>query len=831
MTMLLNDLKHGFRMLARNPGFTAVVLLVIGVSVGANTALFNAMDQVYMRPLPAKRPHELASVQFRFRHAGWEFINGTCSYPTYEAYRDQSEVFADLAAFTGSDLMDLRIGDEITRVHGTAISANYFPSLGLQPALGRLWSASQNTSDPVAVISHGLWHRWFAGRDDAIGKQVILDNRPLTIVGVAPAGFTGTIVGRESHVYLPLAVYAEPEGLRNPNVGWLHLLGRLKPDTGRDQAQAALQVLDTQMKPAKPGEPEIRPIVLEGSQGFVPGDAQIAAYPLGMFLGIAALVLVIACANVANLQLSRAVTRQKEIAIRQAIGAGRWRIVRQLMSENLTLALAAGAFGILLTIGLNRILCAVLPQLVSGNMPAEIHLRPGLHHRVLLFALVTSVGTGIAFGLAPALQMIRRDVIPALKEPNGLIPLPKRRWNPRNALIVAQIAIAAIVTVFSVLCLGNLIGLKRTNSGFDPERILAVTLSPEIWPTHDRPDLRQFMKDLHDRVRGLPCVESICLAGNAPLSEGGSMTQMKHIEGYDLRPGQTPNIHHNVVSGGYFQTMGQALVAGRDFTAHDGPDSASVMIVDELFAKRYWPNQSPIGKHVTLTSALGRATPVWEIVGVVKPVKLRSILEASRPWAYLPLAQQPSYTPAVLIRTEGNPRALAPTIRDQATRIQPAPACVVGTIAERLWDLLLPQRILTAILNSFALVGLLLSATGIYAVMTYAVKQRTSEIGIRIALGARDRHILTPILLRGTFLLALGLAFGLGISIIGIRILSSQLIHVQRWDKFFLSGIDAHNILTYVSAALPIVIVTFLACYLPVRRAARIDPMEALRCE
>jgi len=832
MGTLWQDIRFGARMLARSPGFTAVVLLVIGVSVGANTALFNALDQVYMRPLPAKKPHELVSVQFRFRHGTWEDVLGESSYSTYEAYRDHAKVFAALAAFNGQALT-LRTNEMAESIEGAAVSTNYFSMLGLRPALGRLIAPEQGQAptayQPVAVISHRLWHRRFEGRPDVIGKQIVLNDQALTVIGVTPAEFTGTVVGRPAEVYVPLATAAQMQGREIHDLGSVHLLGRLRPDTDREQAQAALQVLDAQMNTPKPDEPEITALVVDGRRGYVPRDVRVTSYPLALFLGIAALVLVIACANIANLQLSRAATRQKEIAIRQALGAGRRRIMRQLLVESLLLALAAGACGIVLAVGLDRVICTLLPQLVCPDMPPamQIHITPGLHPRVLLFAMAISLGTGMAFGLTPALQLVRRNVIPALKESTGYTDLSTRRRNPHNVLVVGQIAVAFIVTVCSGLCLRNLTGLKGIDPGFDPARIVAVSLSPEVWPNHNRPELRRFFEDLQQRVDLLPGVRSSGLALNAPLTEGGGMTQMTGIEGYDLPSGKTRTLHFGMVGPGCFQTLGQTLLAGRDFTDHDGP----VIIVDEAFAHHYWPNQDPIGKHITLNAKRGQAAPVREVVGVVRAVKLRSILEESRPWAYIPLAQRPEFTPALLVRTDNNPKTLVPMIQKEAAAIQPAPNCDIRTVAERVLGLLLPQRILTGILNSFALVGLLLSATGIYAVMAYAVRQRTREIGIRIALGAQDRHVLAPVLLRGALLLTVGLGLGLALSLAGTRLLASRLPQIREWDKFFLHGIYTWDPQTYAGATLVIIVVVLLACYVPARRAAKVDPMVALRYE
>jgi len=456
----------------------------------------------------------------------------------------------------------------------------------------------------------------------------------------------------------------------------------------------------------------------------------------------------------------------------------------------------------------------------------QVHLTPGLHPRVLLFALAVSLATGIAFGLSPALQLVRRDVVPALKESSGHLDLPIRSRNPHNVLVVGQIAVAVVVTVCSGLCLRNLLGLKSVDPGFDPARIVAVSLSPEVWPNHNRPDLRRFFEDLQQRVKQFPGVQSTGLALNAPLTEGGGMTRMTHIEGYDLPPGAARTLHFGMVGPGCFQTLGQTLLAGRDFTDQDG----AAMIIDETFARQYWPDQNPIGKHITLNTK-SKQLSTKEVVGVVKAVKLRSILERSRPWAYIPLAERPEFTPALLIRTDGRATTLIPMIRQEAAAIQPVPNCDIRTVADRISGLLLPQRILTGILNSFALVGLFLSATSIYAVMAYAVRQRTREIGIRIALGAQNRHILIPIVRRGTLLLTVGLVLGLTLSLAGTYLLTLGLSKIREWDKFFLRGIGTWDLLTYIGTVTAVVVVTLTACYIPARRAARIDPMVALRYE
>jgi predicted permease len=836
MGALWQDVRYGLRMLARSPGFTALVVAILAVGIGANTALFNALDQVYARPLPVRKPGELVSVQCHLRlglaDRVFETMVPEFDYSTYEVFRDRPGVFSGLVAFGGNGTRTLCVDDRVSQVQCVPVSANYFAVLGIRPALGRFIAPEYESSDtaysPVAVISHSLWRRGFRGEADVVGRSIVLGDKALTVIGVAPPGFTGTEIGRTTDIYVPLSTFAQAAELRGSQNRWLYFLGRLERGVSWEQAQAVLQALMPGEKDTGPDAPVFTMCVFDGSQGYVSQDARTTSYPLGLFLGMAALVLVIACANIANLQLTRAVTRQKEIAVRQALGAGRRRVLRQLLIENLLLAAIGGVLGVLLAVGLDRVICAMLPRVIGGDTPPEllIHLVPGLPLRTLLFAGAISLATGVGFGLAPAMGLIRRDVVPVLKSLSEYSQQPARRWNLHSILVVGQISVAVLVTVGSGLCLRNLIGLRTMDTGYDASNIVVVD---DVWdgPPVFRPEVRRLMVGLQERVDALPSVVSTSLSSNAPLNEGGWKTTVAYIEDAGDRSDKQSSWHLGIVSPGHFQTLGQTVLAGRGFTVHDGPNAAKVMVVNEAMAKQYWPNQDPVGKHVQFV----KWQELREIVGVVKTVKFRSLIEGTRPVAYLPLAQVSDCAPYLLIRVGGNPGSLVEPIRKIAAELDPTIICSVGTVADQVSQLLLPQRMLTVILNSFALVGLLLAAAGIYAVMAYSVRRRIREIGIRIALGAREKDVVTPVLFRGAVLLSFGLTLGIGGSLVGGWILIHKMDRVREWDHYFLQGVSTWDPLTYVAAALVVAVVALIACYIPARRAAKVDPMVALRCE
>jgi predicted permease len=844
MRILFQDIRFGLRQLRKSPCFTAIVVLTLTLGIGANTAIFSFLDRVVLRPLPVKKARELVKLKHQFQYHHRDYSGGgtedSFNYPLYVSYRDQSQVFSGLIAYVPSgnmkNLPNVRVGDSVEQVPAMSVSSNYFSVLGIQPVIGRFFLPKEETghgAHSAAVISHSLWRRLFEGDPTALGKTISLNNHILTVVGVSPPEFTGTVTAMNPGVYIPLGTLAQMEdfSLDNRPNSWLNLLGRLKPGVSRAQAEAKLLVLAEQTNRVEPLKTYTHILISDGSRGtgFFDGE-EYAWLVVTLFHMPTMLILLVACANVANILLARGMMRQKEIAIRRAVGASRGDVIRQLLVESSLLALLSGVCGALLAHWLTLILRSVLPFIQQIGIPV------GVDGRILMLTLLGSLGSVFVFGLAPALRVSRPNVMTVLKDGAGAVTLFSRRFNLRNVLVVVQVAVSVIILSFGVLFLLSLRALRVADPGYDSKRVLAVSINLKD-ESSVNVDFRQLFTHLQERVTSLPGVQTVSFASEVPLSgEWRSRTGITYIENFQI-PADWDRISwkYTTVGPGYFQTLGVPLLRGRDFSAQDGPGAPGVMIVNELMAQRFWPDQNPIGKRVNIGGG------IREVVGVVKAVKFSTIREKPEPLSFWPLAHQldangkppPSAKNWVLlIRTQSDNQSLTSFIQAELESAGLTAATYnVSTLAERGDDWLGIQRALTGLLSVIGSVGLLFVATGIAGVMAFEVSQRTREIGIRMALGAEWKDILQFVLRRGAILTGIGLGLGMGLSCIPLWILTRLVPMAHLVDEYYLYGVHMWDPLTYICVALIVSLIMLAACWFPARRATKIDPMSAIRYE
>jgi len=842
MITIWQDIRYGIRMLVKRPGFTVVIVLTLALGIGANTTIFSFLDRVIMRPLPVKKPGELVKLecQYQYQHGSHTGVgkDNKFTYPMYVNYRDQSEVFSGLIAYTpGKMSSGVRVGDSLERVALLPVSSNYFSVLGIQPVIGRFFLPEEEReygAHSVAVISHGLWHRLFDGDPAVLDKTISVSNNIFTVVGVTPPEFTGTVAAMNPGVYVTLGALRQLDNFPwdNPGNFSFYCLGRLKPSVSRVQAETRLLVLTEQINQADSGRTAYTNfMVKDGSRGTNPvAHEDYYWLVVALFQAPTMLVLLVACANVANILLARGMMRQREIAIRRAMGANRRDIIRQLLVESSLLALLSGVCGALLAHWLTLTLRSALPFIQQIGLPV------GVDGRILCLTLLGSLGSVFLFGLVPALQVSRPSVINVLKDGAGTVTLFSRRFSLRNILVVFQVAFSVIVLSFGVLCLLSLRALRVANPGYDHNRVLAVSLDvKDELPVNI--DFRQLFAHLQQRVTSLPGVKAVSFASGVPLTATGrSRTGAGNIEDYQ-RPADKDYIPWDfmLVGPGYFQTLGVPLLRGRDFTLQDGPGTSRVMIINELMAERFWPGQNPIGKHVDVGGG------PREVIGVVKAVKFRNIRAKPEPLSFWSLEQQlnaksmqspPAENWNLLIRTWGDQRSLVSLLKGELESAGLTPATYkIGTLAERASELHTGQRVITALLSVIGAVGLLFVATGIAGVMAFEVSQRTREIGIRMALGAQWKDVLRFVLRKGAILTGIGLGLGLGLSCIPCYILTRLVPDFRFVDEYALYGVHMWDPLTYFCVILLVSLVMLAACYIPARRAARIDPMEALRYE
>ena len=800
---MINDLRYAFRQLMKSPGFAAVTILTLALGVGACTAIFSVVNAVLLRPLDYPDPARLVVIRETQLP---DFPEFSVSPPNYLDWEKQTKSFENLAAYSGSRV-NLTGDGEPQQLVGVKATAHYFDVYGIKPALGRTFLPEEDApgKNHVAVLSYPFWQRVFGGAADVVGRPIQLNGEPYTVVGVAPLGFG---IASKVDAWLPMAF--DPKETANDNRGahYLNVAGRLRPGVTVAQAEAELKVLAAQLAAQYPDSNKGWGIFMMALQDYSVRDVRTVLYTL---LGAVGCVLLIACANIANLLLARATARHREISIRAALGASRTRLVRQLLTESVLLALCGGLAGMLLARwGLDALLA-----LAPANLPrvSDIHLDAG----VLVFSLALSVLTGLVFGIAPAWLAARADVNEALKQGSRGSTEGGARGRLRSALVVIEVTLALMLLGGAGLLARSFMQLAHVDPGFIPENatLLQLSLPQKKYALPEQQTA--FANALLKRVKNLPGVQSAGLTHSMPLVSDYVLGF--NIEGRPaIDPSDLPNTNYYAVTPDYFRAMGIRLVRGRIFSAQDDAKAPRVAIINETLARQHFPNEDPIGKRINITNG----PDTWrEIVGIVGDIKQYGVDKATSNQSYEPFAQVPFSSLNVVIRTSGPPAALLGAIRPTVYAVdKDQPIGTIRPLEEIMADSIARQRFAMTLLTVFSLVALIIAAVGIYGVMAYSVVQRTGEFGIRMALGAQQRDVLRLVLVQGGKLVGLGLIIGLAATLAASRAMGSMLFNTSAQDPLTLGTI------TLVLGA-----VALLACLLPASRATKVNPIEALRAE
>ena len=800
---MLNDLRYAFRQLIKSPGFTAVTILTLALGIGACTAIFSVVNAVLLRPLDYPDPARLVIIRETQLP---EFPEFSVSPPNYLDWEKQTKSCENLAAYSGSRI-NLTGDGEPQQLVGVRATAHYFDVYGVKPALGRTFLPEEDApgKSHVVVLSYPFWQRVFGGTSDVVGRPIQLNGEPYTVVGVAPRGFG---LASKVDAWMPMAF--EPKETANDNRGahYLSVAGRLRPGVTVAQAEAELKVLAAQLATQYPDSNKGWGILMMPLQDYSVRDVRTVLYTL---LGAVGCVLLIACANIANLLLSRATARHREISIRAALGASRARLVRQLLTESVLLALCGGLAGMLLARwGLDALLA-----LAPASLPrvTDIHLDGG----VLVFSLALSIITGLVFGIAPAWLAARADVNEALKQGSRGSTEGGARGRLRSALVVIEVTLALMLLGGAGLLARSFMQLARVDPGFTPENATVIRLSlPQ--KKYALPEQQTaFANALLERMKNLPGVQAAGLTHSMPLV--GDYVLGFNIEGRPaIAPSDLPNTNYYAVTPEYFRAMGIRLVRGRVFTAQDDAKAPRVAIINETMARQHFPNEDPIGKRINITNG----PDAWrEIVGIVGDIKQYGVDKATSNQSYEPFAQAPFSSLNVVIRTSGSPAALLSAIRPTVYAVdKDQPIGTIRPLEEIMADSIARQRFAMTLLTVFSLVALVIAAVGIYGVMAYSVVQRTGEFGIRMALGAQQRDVLRLVLTQGGKLIGLGLIIGLAATLAASRAMGSMLFNTSAQDP-----------LTLATITLLLGAVALIACLLPANRATKVNPIEALRVE
>ncbi len=886
MTTLLQDVRYGLRMLAKNPGFTAIAVITLALGIGANTAIFSVIDAVMLRSLPVREPSQLVVFRWTAHHS--PEINGMstfgdceadysgegadrnpsgCSlpYPYFEQVHAQHELFSGVTAFAGPPQLVLTGNGAARTAQGEFVSGDYFTTLGVNAVLGRTLGPDDNTltASPAVVLSYAFWQDAFGGDRGAVGRTIELNAVPFTIVGIADATFTNLTPGKTQDLFMPLSVISRlniPWGGddRTLSSWWLVVLARLKPGVAREKAQAAVSLLfrNQMLHGEKPlsKEADNPGIVLIPAQSGLNGERSFFSKRLYVLMCAVGFVLLIACANVGGLLLSRGAARQKELAVRQALGAGRPRVVRQLLTESVTLSVAGGGLGVILAFWGIQALTVLIRS--DADSPFPFVVEPDW--RILTFTVLISILTGIVFGLAPAFRSSRIDLSPTLKENAPTLPagetLARRRFHLGNALVVVQVALSMVVLVGAGLLVRTLQNLHNVNPGFDTRNLLFFGIDPTLQKYKDA-QIQDLYRSLRERLAALPGVISVGYS-TFPLLNGWLWTSDLHVEGQPEK--SNVDVDMLAAGAGFFKTMGIPLVGGRLFTAEDFQQAAQAasaedaakdsshpgappasknsqaaagppipVVVNQAFVRKYFPDQNPLGKRLIQGDSSGTSgdssvgkpkSKSWTIVGVVGDTKYNNLKREVHPMVFVPVTGGGAYFE---LRAATNPASLIPAVRNVVNQADKnLPLIQVRTQTERIRELLTQERTVAELSSFFGILAMLLACLGLYGLLSYEVARRTREIGIRMALGAERLDVTRMVLMRGMRLTLIGVIVGVACGLGITRVMSSLLFDVKPTD-----------IPTYLAVALLFSSVALLASFIPAHRATKVDPMVALRYE
>ncbi len=827
LTSTLQDIRYAFRMLAKNPAFAAIVVLTLALGIGANAAIFSLTDKVLLQSLPVERPNELAIVSSYDPKEGPE-VASSFSYPMYQDLRDKNNVFTGVIARGGAPL-NVSYGDQNERVRGELVSGNFFDVLGARPWLGRLFTQDDDRTPgahPVAVLSYEFWERRFAKDMNVVGKTIIVNEHPLTVIGVTPPGFFGLNLSNNPDVRLPLMMTPvfnplPPTRLQSRRHQWLTLVARRKPGVTQQQAQASLDVLYHQIREAEAKQLPANTstfdrdqfmarkiAVLPGGQGFQGLQSEMRT-SLWLLFGATCAVLLILCANLANLMLARATVRAQEISVRLALGAGRLRLLRQWLTEGLVLAILGGALGVFVAFWVKSALLRFIPSDVRVNLEATFGLR------LYVFILLVSLVVGIIFSLAPALQAARQVFSPGLRLETRTVATTGKLFSVRNGLILFQVTLSLPLLFTAGLLLKTLQNLRSFDTGFNKDNVLLASVNPSL-NGYTTEKYQIFYDELLQKTRAIPGVVAAGVASDTPIS-GGWDSNGVVVEGYTPHEGERMYCDVTLISPDYFKSLSIPLVQGRDFNEQDRNGSQKVTIINEKMARYYFGNTNPIGKRIGLDEV-----PDITIVGVVRNSTYANLRQDVRRHFYLPTMQEKHlFDLALHVKTNVEPGVVAGQLRSVLKELDPhLPLYNVKTLAGEIDESLVQERLVTWLTSAFGGLAALLTALGLYGVLTFAVAQRTREIGIRVALGAQRRDVFRLIISRGVLLILVGVVLGVG-----------GAIALSRFVATLLFGVTPANVTALLAASIGLIVIGLVACYLPARRATKVDPLVALRYE